>query len=58
MQDVAVFDALVELVCAGRVRDARAPNEAELKQTLVIALPLAEASAKIRNGPAVDDEDD
>jgi nitroimidazol reductase NimA-like FMN-containing flavoprotein (pyridoxamine 5'-phosphate oxidase superfamily) len=57
-EKLQVLDALVEHVCAGRARDVRAPNEAELKQTLVIALPLAEASAKIRVGPAVDDEDD
>jgi nitroimidazol reductase NimA-like FMN-containing flavoprotein (pyridoxamine 5'-phosphate oxidase superfamily) len=53
-----VLEALVEHVCAGRVRDARPPNEAELRRTLVIAVPLAEASAKIRSGPAVDDEED
>jgi nitroimidazol reductase NimA-like FMN-containing flavoprotein (pyridoxamine 5'-phosphate oxidase superfamily) len=53
-----VLEALVEHVCAGRGRDARAPNEAEFRQTLVIAIPLAEASAKIRSGPAGDEEED
>jgi uncharacterized protein len=53
-----VLEALVEHVCAGRARDARQPNEAELRQTLVIAVPLAEASAKIRSGPAADEEED
>jgi uncharacterized protein len=53
-----VLEALVEHVCAGRVRDARPPSEAELRQTLVIAMPLAETSAKIRSGPAADDEED
>jgi nitroimidazol reductase NimA-like FMN-containing flavoprotein (pyridoxamine 5'-phosphate oxidase superfamily) len=53
-----VLEALVEHVCAGRVRDARPPNEAELRQTLVIAVPLTEASAKIRSGPAADEEED
>ena len=53
-----MLDALVEHVCAGRARDARPPNETELRQTLVIAMPLLEASAKIRSGPAADDEDD
>jgi len=57
-EKLRVLDALVEHVCAGRVRDVRAPNEAELRQTLVIAMPLAEASAKIRTGPAVDDDED
>ena len=57
-EKLQVLEALVEHVCAGRTRDARLPNEAELKQTLVIALPLSEASAKIRRGPALDDEED
>ena len=37
---------------------ARPPNDAELKQTLVLALPLTEASAKIRDGDPIDDDDD
>jgi len=57
-EKLRVLDALVEHVCAGRSRDARAPNDSELRQTLVIAMPLAEASAKIRTGPAVDDDED
>jgi uncharacterized protein len=57
-EKLRVLDALVEHVCAGRSRDARPPNEAELRQTLVIAIPLAEASAKIRTGPAADDDED
>lgn len=57
-EKLQVLEALVEHVCAGRAREARPPSEAELKQTLVIALPLAEASAKIRSGPALDDEED
>jgi nitroimidazol reductase NimA-like FMN-containing flavoprotein (pyridoxamine 5'-phosphate oxidase superfamily) len=57
-EKLQVLDALVEHVCTGRARDARTPNEAELRQTLVIAMPLTEASAKIRTGPAADDEED
>jgi len=57
-EKLRVLAALVEHVCAGRSADVRGPNEAELKQTLVIALPLQEASAKVRTGPAVDDEAD
>jgi hypothetical protein len=37
---------------------ARPPNESELKQTLVLALPLTEASAKVRDGDPIDDDDD
>jgi nitroimidazol reductase NimA-like FMN-containing flavoprotein (pyridoxamine 5'-phosphate oxidase superfamily) len=57
-EKLRVLAAFVEHVCSGRSRDARPPNEAELKQTLVIALPLTEASAKIRTGPAVDEDED
>ena len=57
-EKLRVLEALVEHVCAGRSRDVRPPNEAELRQTLVLAIPLAEASAKIRTGPPVDDDDD
>ena len=37
---------------------ASEPNESELKATTVLALPLVEASAKIRTGPPIDDEED
>jgi hypothetical protein len=36
----------------------RVPNELELKQTHVLALPLDEVSAKVRTGPPLDDEED
>jgi nitroimidazol reductase NimA-like FMN-containing flavoprotein (pyridoxamine 5'-phosphate oxidase superfamily) len=57
-EKLRVLDALVEHVCRGRAADVRPPNVAELRQTLVLAIPLTEASAKIRTGPPVDDEDD
>lgn len=53
-----MLDALVDHVCRGRAADARKPNERELKQTLVLKLPIEEASAKIRTGPPIDDEED
>jgi len=57
-EKLRVLDALVEHVCRGRSADVRAPNEAELRQTLVLALPIEEASAKVRTGGPVDDEED
>ena len=45
-------------IMRGRWQDARQPNEQELRATLVLALPLTEASAKIRTGPPIDDEED
>ena len=53
-----VLDALVEHVCPGRAAEARRPNESELRQTLVLRLPIEEASAKVRTGPPIDDEED
>jgi uncharacterized protein len=57
-EKLRVLTALVEHVCRGRSSDARGPNEKELKQTLVLRVPIAEASAKIRTGPPKDDEED
>ncbi|MFT7647841.1 MAG: nitroimidazol reductase NimA-like FMN-containing flavoprotein [Candidatus Poriferisodalaceae bacterium] len=37
---------------------AREPNEAEYKQTMVLSVPLTEASAKIRPGDPIDDAED
>jgi len=42
----------------GRWEEVRPPNEQELKATSVLALPLAEVSAKVRTGPPIDDEED
>ena len=42
----------------GRWDDVRPPNEKELKQTTVLAIPIDEASAKIRTGPPGDDDED
>src|SRR5258706_462638 len=55
---LAALDSLVEHVCAGRSKDVRPPNDRELAQTLVLALPLTEASAKVRSGGPLDDDDD
>jgi uncharacterized protein len=50
--------ALSEHMIPGRWADVREPNESELKQTTVLSLPLTEASAKVRTGPPLDDEED
>jgi nitroimidazol reductase NimA-like FMN-containing flavoprotein (pyridoxamine 5'-phosphate oxidase superfamily) len=50
--------ALVDHVVHGRSADARMPNQRELDQTTILAIPLDEASAKIRSGPPKDDDDD
>ncbi len=50
--------AIVDHVAAGRSAEARPPSASELRSTRVLALDLAEASAKTRSGPPVDDEAD
>src|SRR6185503_18084946 len=50
--------ALSEHVIPGRWADVREPSERELQQTTVLSLPIAEASAKVRTGPPLDDEED
>src|SRR6202171_6831260 len=50
--------ALSEHMIRGRWDDVRGPSEQEMKATVVLSLPLAEVSAKVRTGPPLDDEDD
>jgi len=57
-EKMRALDALVEHVAAGRNAEVRAPNEAEIRQTLVLAMPIEEASAKVRTGGPIDDEED
>ncbi|HEY0592700.1 MAG TPA: pyridoxamine 5'-phosphate oxidase family protein [Thermoanaerobaculia bacterium] len=54
----AALDALVDHLIPGRVAEVRAPTPEELKVTTVVALPIDEASAKVRTGPPQDDEAD
>lgn len=52
------LEALVERIIPGRWADVRKPTEQELKATSILALPLDEASAKVREGPPVDEDED
>jgi nitroimidazol reductase NimA-like FMN-containing flavoprotein (pyridoxamine 5'-phosphate oxidase superfamily) len=54
----AAFRAIVEHIVPGRWPDVRPPSEDELKATAVLAICIDEASAKVRTGPPIDDEDD
>ena len=49
---------LVERLTPGRWDESRKPNDQELRATMILSVPLAEASAKIRSGPPKDDPDD
>ena len=52
------LEAVVEHVVPGRSAEARPANAKELRGTAVVALALDEASAKLREGPPVDEEED
>lgn len=47
-----------EHIVRGRWPEVRPPNKSEMNRTTVLSLSLAEASAKVRTGPPVDDEED
>jgi nitroimidazol reductase NimA-like FMN-containing flavoprotein (pyridoxamine 5'-phosphate oxidase superfamily) len=53
---LAAMRDFVEYVLRGRWATVRPPSEQELKGTMVLAVPLVEASAKVRTGFAVDDD--
>ncbi|ROO83347.1 hypothetical protein EDD29_0849 [Actinocorallia herbida] len=55
---LAGLRAITEQLAPGQWDAVRAPDRKELAATLVLALPLTEASVKVRTGPPVDDEDD
>lgn len=54
----AALRAVVEHIVPGRGQVARAADRKELAATAVLAVPLAEVSAKVRNGPVGDEEQD
>jgi uncharacterized protein len=57
-EKLAALVALSEHMIPGRWKDARKPSAPELQQTTVLELAIDEASAKIRSGPPLDDEED
>ncbi len=57
-EKLAALHAFTEHVMSGRWAEVRPPSRQELQGTLVLSLPLDEASAKVRTGPPLDDEAD
>jgi len=57
-QKLAALVRFSEHVIPGRWDEVREPTDSELNATTVLRLPLVEASAKVRTGPPIDDEDD
>jgi uncharacterized protein len=57
-QKTRALRIISEHLIAGRWNDVRQPTAKELKATAVLEFAMEEASAKIRTGPPVDDEED
>src|SRR5215831_952385 len=55
---VHALRTISEHLIAGRWNHVRGPSEKELKATAVLEFSIDEASAKVRTGPPVDDEED
>ena len=54
----AAARAITRHVLPGREDDAAEPREQDWRETLILAMPIVEASAKVRTGPPADAEDD
>jgi nitroimidazol reductase NimA-like FMN-containing flavoprotein (pyridoxamine 5'-phosphate oxidase superfamily) len=50
----AAFKALLDQLIPGRWEDSRQPDKKETDATIVLAMPIDEASVKIRSGPPKD----
>src|SRR5258708_30721915 len=57
-EKLSALRALSDHMIPGRWDDVRKPSERELQLTTVLSLPLDEASAKVRTGRPLDDEED
>jgi nitroimidazol reductase NimA-like FMN-containing flavoprotein (pyridoxamine 5'-phosphate oxidase superfamily) len=57
-EKLAALRRLSEHILPGRWADSRQPNERELKATFALRVPITEFSAKVRQGPPIDDEED
>ena len=57
-EKLSALRLLSEHIVPGRWNEIRQPNEKELKATTILRVPIQEFSAKVREGPVVDDEED
>jgi len=57
-EKLAALKAITEHLIPGRWQETRPPNRKELNATSVVAIKIEAASAKLRVGPPVDDEED
>lgn len=54
----AAAKAITRHVLPGREDDAAEPDADDWRQTLILAMPIEEASAKVRTGPPKDEDED
>lgn len=57
-EKLAALKVFMDQLAPGRWEECRAVNDQEFKATSVLAMTLADVSAKVRTGPPVDDEAD
>ena len=57
-EKLAASRAIVEHIVPGRWDEVRHPTAKELRATAILALAIDEASAKVRSGPPLDDDED
>jgi uncharacterized protein len=57
-EKLAALQAVTEHLIPGRWQEARLPNRKELNATSVVLINIDDASAKVRVGPPVDEQED
>ena len=57
-EKMTALQVITDHIVPQRWDEVRGPNPLEMKQTIVLALPLEEVSAKVRVGPPADDDED
>lgn len=57
-EKLMALQAVTEHLIPGRWQEARLPNRKELNSTRVVSIEIDEASAKVRLGPPVDEDED
>ncbi len=57
-EKLEALEAVTEHLIPGRWQEARHPNRKELNATRVVSIKIDEASAKVRIGPAIDEQED
>ena len=57
-EKLAALEMITEHLVPGRWKEARLPTRKELNATSVVSIRIDQASAKIRMGPAIDEEED